>query len=77
MDCKGVVPFYEYIENLDTKPPHVCIVQKYIKGQTSFTSDLPQTILKTNVKSQVCMHKIMKKPTNLWSLVLKSKSLCL
>ncbi len=34
MDCKGVVPFYEYIEDLDNKPPHVCIVQKYIEGQT-------------------------------------------
>ncbi|MBO5752637.1 MAG: serine/threonine protein kinase [Proteobacteria bacterium] len=34
MDCKGVVPFYEYIEDLDTKPPHVCIIQKYIEGQT-------------------------------------------
>ena len=31
---EGVVPFYEYIEDLENHPPLVCIVQKFIEGQT-------------------------------------------
>ena len=34
LNMDGVVPFYEYIEDLEAKPPFVCIIQKFIEGQT-------------------------------------------
>ena len=34
LQLPGVVPFYEYVEDLKGKPPYVCIVQKYIEGKT-------------------------------------------
>lgn len=34
LDMPGVAPFYEYIEDLSSKSPLVCIVQKFIEGQT-------------------------------------------
>ena len=34
LNFEGVVPFYEYVEDLEAKPPFVCIIQKHIEGQT-------------------------------------------
>ena len=34
LEIDGVVPFREYIEDLDANPPYVCIVQKFVEGQT-------------------------------------------
>jgi serine/threonine protein kinase len=34
LNIQGVVPFYEYVEDLQAQPPFVCIVQKFIDGQT-------------------------------------------
>ncbi len=34
LNIPGVAPFYEYIEDLSSEPPFICIVQKYIEGQT-------------------------------------------
>ncbi len=34
LEIDGVVPFREYIEDLEANPPYVCIVQKFVEGQT-------------------------------------------
>lgn len=34
LDVAGVVPFVEYIEDLTSNPPCVCIIQKYVEGQS-------------------------------------------
>ncbi len=34
LDVEGVAPFYDYIEDMDAQRPFVCIIQKYIEGQT-------------------------------------------
>ena len=34
LEVEGVAPFYEYIEDLSANPPCVCIVQKFVEGQT-------------------------------------------